>query len=63
MALNKFLVEYMESLPDKALLAICRWGGMSEAEIKKITPRPPGPYERPYGRETGRKRGQPKKNS
>jgi hypothetical protein len=47
-----FIREYMESLPDKALIALCRRGGMSEEEIQKRWPRLPGPFER----ETGRKR-------
>jgi hypothetical protein len=60
MTKTSFIREYMESLPDDALIAICRWGGVPESEIEKIRPKPPGSYERETG---GKRHGQSKKNS
>jgi hypothetical protein len=45
MTKSNFIRDYLETLPDEALLAICRRGGMTEEEIERIRPRPPGPYE------------------
>ena len=43
MTKNNFIREYLETLPDKALIAICRRAGIPESEIPK--PRKPGPFE------------------
>jgi hypothetical protein len=40
---TNFIREYLETLPDEALIAICRRAGIPESEIPK--PRKPDPFE------------------